>query len=125
MVLNVTVPQTWDSGYLSVYPLYGWSGTSNLNWLAGETVSNQVTVPVAANGTVGFVPHTPYGVHLIADLAGYYGVSGSGFTPTAPARALDTRTGTGATQAPVGPGGTVDLQVAGVNGLPAAAASRR
>ncbi|MFF2568397.1 hypothetical protein [Streptomyces sp. NPDC058084] len=41
------------------------------------------------------------------------------FVPVAPKRFLDTRYGTGAPTAKVGPGGTVKLKVAGVNGIPA------
>ncbi|MFB7172556.1 hypothetical protein ACFCYM_17260 [Streptomyces sp. NPDC056254] len=43
----------------------------------------------------------------------------SRFVPIAPSRFLDTRDGTGATKARVGPGGVVTLQVAGVKGVPA------
>ncbi|MFC8505142.1 hypothetical protein ACFU3J_00220 [Streptomyces sp. NPDC057411] len=41
------------------------------------------------------------------------------FVPVAPKRFLDTRYGTGAPRAKVGPGGTVKLKVAGVDGVPA------
>ncbi|MEW2135428.1 hypothetical protein AB0892_02260 [Streptomyces sp. NPDC005409] len=44
---------------------------------------------------------------------------GSRFVPHGPSRFLDTRDGTGATKQPVGPGGIVTLQVAGVKGIPA------
>ena len=39
--------------------------------------------------------------------------------PVAPARLLDTRIGVGAPTAPVGPGGTISLAVAGFGGVPA------
>ncbi|MFJ3723980.1 hypothetical protein ACIPYQ_15590 [Streptomyces sp. NPDC090045] len=43
----------------------------------------------------------------------------SRFVPITPSRFLDTRDGTGATKARVGPGGVVTLQVAGAKGVPA------
>ncbi len=43
-----------------------------------------------------------------------------GFVGVTPSRLLDTREGNGAPQAPVGPGGSIDLQVTGRGGVPAA-----
>ncbi|NUT32862.1 MAG: choice-of-anchor D domain-containing protein [Hamadaea sp.] len=45
----------------------------------------------------------------------------SSYYPVPPQRLLDTRTGVGAPKAPIGPGQTVDLQVTGKAGIPAAA----
>lgn len=42
----------------------------------------------------------------------------STYVPVPPARVLDTRTGTGAPQARLGPGGTIDVAVTGVGGVP-------
>jgi hypothetical protein len=78
-----------------------------------------VTVPVDAEGTVTFYLGGS-GVDLIADLAGYYSGSGSVFTSTDPSRSLDTREAVGVPgRTPVAPGSTVELQVAGRNGVPA------
>ena len=45
---------------------------------------------------------------------------GSSFTPVAPVRVLDTRSAIGAPGTnPIGPGGTLKLQLAGTNGVPA------
>lgn len=44
--------------------------------------------------------------------------NGSSYHPLPPARVLDTRAGTGAPVARVGPKGTIDLKVAGVGGVP-------
>ncbi|SCE78796.1 Right handed beta helix region [Micromonospora purpureochromogenes] len=93
LVLNVTVTQPTDPGFITVYPYGGLPNASNVNFVAGETVPNQVTVPVT-NGYIAFT-HTGVGeVHLVADLQGFYTGSGSGFAPTAPVRMLDTRQGT-------------------------------
>ncbi len=44
--------------------------------------------------------------------------AGPGFTGVTPSRLLDTRIGNGAPAAPIGPGGTVDLQITGRGGIP-------
>ncbi|MFD9127287.1 right-handed parallel beta-helix repeat-containing protein, partial [Kitasatospora sp. NPDC059571] len=113
VTMNVTVTATTAPGYLTVYPHGDAVPTaSNLNWVAGQTVPNLVTVPVK-DGKVSFRNSSPGTVHLVADLAGYYGAKGSVFTSAGPTRLLDTRSKVGvATTTAVAPGGTVDLQVA-------------
>ncbi|NUS09925.1 MAG: hypothetical protein HOY69_00690 [Streptomyces sp.] len=122
VVLNVTATGATASSYVSVYP----DGTtrtsaSNLNFVAGQTIANLVVVPVV-NGKVDFYNHAGT-VNLIADVTGYYtaDTTGSTFKPLTPARLMDTRSGTGGVPAaPVGPGGTVALQVTGgTTGVPA------
>ncbi|MFE4478075.1 MULTISPECIES: right-handed parallel beta-helix repeat-containing protein [Streptomycetaceae] len=119
VTMNVTVTDPQVDGWLTVYP-HGAAvpNTSNLNWPAGRTVSNLVTVPVV-DGKVSFHNASGGTVHLVADLAGYYGPKGSLFHAQGPARLLDTRQpiGVPAAQA-VAADGTVDLQVAGVAGVP-------
>ncbi|MEU8761417.1 protease pro-enzyme activation domain-containing protein [Streptomyces sp. NPDC048659] len=71
VVLNVTVTAPTAGGFLTVWP----DGTplpnaSNINWTAGQTVANLVTVPVV-NGKIDFRPNTGT-AHVIADLFGYY-----------------------------------------------------
>ncbi|GAA2131818.1 hypothetical protein GCM10009760_06000 [Kitasatospora kazusensis] len=116
VTLNVTVTDPTAPGFLTVYP-HGrpLPTASNLNWTAGTTIANLVTVPVV-DGKVSFYAGGPAGsVNVVADLAGYYGSKGSVFTSAGPTRLLDTR---GATKLSQG-GDTVDLQVAGVKGIPA------
>ena len=59
---------------------------------------------------------------MLADL-GYAvpALTGSRFTPVGPVRLLDTRVGRGAPRGAVGPGRSLDLQVAGAAGVPAGA----
>ncbi len=45
--------------------------------------------------------------------------SSAGYVPLTPFRVLDTRDGTGALRAPVGAGGSIDVGVVGVGGVPA------
>jgi DNA-binding beta-propeller fold protein YncE len=121
VVLNVTATDPTASSYVTVYP----DGTtrptaSNLNFTPGETVPNLVTVAVGSDGAVDFYNNSG-STDLVADLEGYYTTSGTGssFVPVSPVRLLDTRDGTGGYTAPVGPGGTIGLPVAGTDGLPA------
>ncbi|MCA1684363.1 MAG: hypothetical protein LC708_04495, partial [Actinobacteria bacterium] len=46
-------------------------------------------------------------------------VQGSTYFPLSPARVLDTRNGTGGTSNPIGPGGSIAVDVTGVAGVPA------
>jgi YVTN family beta-propeller protein len=121
VVLNVTATDPTASSYVTVYPDGQARPTaSNLNFTAGETIPNLVTVPVGSDGEVDFYNNSG-GTDLVADLEGYYttSVSGSLYVAAGPSRVLDTRNGTGAPQAPVGPGGTISLQVTGVGAVPA------
>jgi hypothetical protein len=52
-LLNVTVTDTTSPGYLTVYPQgTPFPDSSNLNWLAGDTVPNRVVVPVGTSGQI-------------------------------------------------------------------------
>ena len=126
VVMNVTVTSPTQPGWITAWP----SGepqpdVSNLNFGAGQTVPNLVTVKVGANGRVNLANSTG-DTHLIADIAGYYTnvrpQTGGLFTAVTPSRVLDTRdgTGTGGSRVPVGSGATINLNVLGVGGVPAA-----
>ncbi|MBM0234044.1 right-handed parallel beta-helix repeat-containing protein [Micromonospora sp. STR1_7] len=108
VVLNVTATQPSTAGFLTVYP----DGTalpnaSNVNFVAGETVPNLVTVPMS-NGKVRIRNGSGGTVHVIADLQGWYGDAGSGLKTLVPTRVLDTR-GAGATAFPANTTRQVDL----------------
>jgi hypothetical protein len=126
VVLNVTATDTTAASYVTVYP----DGdptrptASNLNFTAGETIANLVTVPVLSDGYVDFYNNAG-STDLVADLEGYYTTSGTGslYVPAGPVRVLDTRNGTGGYTAPVGPGATISLQITGVAGVPASGVS--
>jgi hypothetical protein len=61
-------------------------------------------------------------VDLVADVVGWFDdgsrSDGAQYQPLSPARVLDTRDGTGAPAAAVGPGGLVELQATGAGGVP-------
>ncbi|MFG2908897.1 hypothetical protein ACGF13_27975, partial [Kitasatospora sp. NPDC048286] len=118
VVMNVTAVSPTGSGHITVHPDgQPMPNVSNLNYQAGQTVPNLVTVPVV-NGKVN-LRNSAGDVDLIADVNGYYtdAATGSTFSPTTPVRFLDTRDGTGAPAQRVGPDGVVNLQVSGVNGV--------
>ena len=96
VVLNVTATDATGPGYVSVWPEGTLPIVSNLNvQRAGQTIPNQVIVPVGADGSIRIF--TESGTHLIVDVVGYFTSRqwdslGSGlFVPTAPFRHLDTR----------------------------------
>jgi PKD domain len=107
-VLNLTVTQPKEAGEITAYangqPL---PGTSNLNFTAGETIPNQVIVPLT-DDVADFYNGSAGTVQLIADLDGYYasGATGS-FVPYGPTRIADTRTGLGVTAGAIPARGTL------------------
>ncbi|MEU8764806.1 hypothetical protein, partial [Streptomyces sp. NPDC048659] len=112
VVLNVTATNTTSGGFVSAYPHdTRRTSASNLNFKAGQTSANLVTVPVV-DGWVEFYNHSG-SVDLLADVAGYYaeGTAGSHYQPVTPKRLMDTRNGTGVAQAKVDANGTVTLPV--------------
>ena len=123
VLLNVTVTAPTKPGFLTVYgDGHSPPGTSNLNFVAGQTVPNLVIAPVGANGDVALYNGSAGTVHLIADVSGYY-LSGLPTVPGAfgsltPDRLLDTRSGLGAPKVSVAAGGRVQLQVGGRGGVP-------
>ncbi|MEH0824846.1 MULTISPECIES: hypothetical protein [unclassified Micromonospora] len=94
VALNVTATQPTSAGFLTVYPDgVKLPDASNVNFVPKETVPNLVTVPMS-NGKLR-IRNTGSGtVHVVADLQGWYGATGSGLRTLAPARMLDTRAGT-------------------------------
>jgi hypothetical protein len=115
--LNVTVTNTRGSGFITVWPTGGTVPVvSNLNFVAGQTVPNLVTVKVGGDGTVSLFNSAATPVDLVVDLGGYYATgaptAGGGTVSVTPARLLDTRIGLGASSA-VPAGGAISLQVTG------------
>jgi alpha-tubulin suppressor-like RCC1 family protein len=110
VVLNVTGTQATGTTFVTVYPDdVSRSSASNLNLVAGETRPNLVTVALGANHKVDLYNNLG-ATHLIADLTGYYATDATGRYTSFPAvRVLDTRLGSQAK--PVGPGGTLTLDL--------------
>jgi hypothetical protein len=139
VVINVTVTNTTSNSYLTVWPTgSGQPTASNLNWNAGQTVANLVTVglgsnanlqpPCNTNGCINFL--NAGGVtDLIVDLEGYFTLTGAStageLKAMSPARITDTRPDSGLPNAngTLGPGATLNIQVAGAGGVPVTGAS--
>ncbi len=122
--LNVTVTGAQGTGYATVYPCGATRPTtSNLNFVAGQTIPNAVIAKLGTGGRVCIF--TNAGTHLLADVNGFFPV-GSSYAPIVPARILETRTdpgsstidGQGLGQGVVTGGTEVALQVAGRAGVP-------
>jgi Right handed beta helix region/PKD domain len=92
-MLNLTVVDATGNGYITASPDLGTiPATSNVNYLTGQTVSNEAVVQVGADGYVDFTNRGTGAADLIVDLSGYFSTgSGESFTPVAPTRILDTR----------------------------------
>ncbi|MEP7112018.1 MAG: hypothetical protein ABI862_02025 [Ilumatobacteraceae bacterium] len=74
---NTTVTEPTADGFLSAYP----NGaavppTSNLNFVAGETIPNLVAVGIGSGGNVA-IANSAGTAHVVVDVVGY-------FTPVAP-----------------------------------------
>jgi hypothetical protein len=95
---------------------------SNLNFEAGRNVANLVVSRIGENGEVN-IQYAAGTAYVIADVVGWFGSSGE-FVGLQPARLLDTRSpnatidGAQSGQGTVGPGGRVDVVVAGRGGVP-------
>ncbi|MGE0000357.1 MAG: hypothetical protein AB7U39_25855, partial [Ilumatobacteraceae bacterium] len=89
VALNVTATQGSESGFVTVYPCGTQRPlTSNLNYVAGQTVANVVIASLDADGRVCLFSNAS--VHLVADVNGYF-TNASSFTPTVPGRPYDSR----------------------------------
>jgi len=110
-VLNVTASAPTSAGYLELYPTGAApaTATSNVNFVAGETVANLVTVPLSASGSVtvaNFAGTTAVDV----DVEGYYSAAGAGlYNPVSPVRVA----GTAAAGTPVAANTAVPVTVTG------------
>jgi PKD domain/Right handed beta helix region len=97
-MLNVTVVDATGNGYITASPDGGSvPATSNVNYLAGQTVPNEVVVKVGTDGYVDFTNSGKGQANLIVDLSGYFTAdTGDYFVPVTPERYFDTVTGIGA-----------------------------
>ncbi|WP_238008245.1 hypothetical protein KZZ52_58170 [Dactylosporangium sp. AC04546] len=96
VVLNLTATGPTSSGYLTVFPTGVARPTvSNLNFTAGWTGANAVTVPLGTGGKIDI--YNPAGnISVIADVVGYYATAtaptkGGNYRELIPGRVLDTR----------------------------------
>jgi hypothetical protein len=117
VVLNVTASNPTSAGYLTVYPEGGTApATSNVNFTAGETVPNLVTVPLSTAGGIS-VANFAGTTAVDVDVEGYYSTTGAGlYNPVAPVRVA----GTPAAGAAIGNNAAIPVTVTG-SGIPTTA----
>ena len=122
VALNVTVTGTTASSNLRIWPKgLGLPTVSSLNWQAGWTVPNAVTVKVGDGNQVSIYNNNGQ-AHVVIDVVGYYAESGgAGFTALDPERILDSRPESqeGPFSTPWGSQETREVTVAGVGEVPA------
>ncbi len=116
VVLNVTATESTSPSFVTVWP----TGedqplASNINTEPGQDVPNLVIAKVGNQGRVNLFNNAG-STHLVADVLGYFTFD-STFVALNPTRALDTRSGLGAT-GPVGGQQSRDLRVLGVGAVP-------
>lgn len=125
VVMNVTADAPTEAGFVAVWPTGSRPANmvSNLNFVAGQTMPNLVTVRVGDGGRVTLYNNSG-STHLIADVVGFYDdatISGGWYNPVSPTRILDTREANGVPgAAPVGQGSHITVPVSGRGGVPAA-----
>ena len=94
IIANVTAVDPTAASHLDVWPDGSpHPDSSNLNYVAGQTVANLVVVKVSAGGKIDLVNQNG-SVDVIVDIVGYFTVdaSKSGFVAVTPNRLADTRT---------------------------------
>jgi hypothetical protein len=125
VVFNLTAINPTQRTVLTAYPGGGTLPTaSNVNVNPGTAVPNRVIVPVSGSGTVS-IWNSVGSVNVAVDIDGYFSAgSGAKFTAlAAPARVCDTYFGNGSdagcTKGTVGAGGVLNINVTGIDGIPA------
>lgn len=120
VVLNVTATEASAAGYLTVFPTGDTRPTvSNLNVGPGQTIANQVVVPIGSAGKVSIFAFAR--AHVIVDVAGWITDAAqpelfSGLlVPVSPTRLLDTRS-----SGKVSAGASATVVVTGLPAAPAA-----
>jgi uncharacterized protein (DUF1501 family) len=123
VVANVTAVDCSSTNFFTVYPgATARPFTSNLNAAPGRPVPNLVVIGVGADGTIEVFNSAGW-AHCVVDVFGYFAPTGDRLVPLAPSRLFDTRDGTGVRAGKMASASTVDVQVAGNAGVPAAGAT--
>ena len=124
VVLNLTVANAATEGFVSAYPAgTGFASTSNVNYLRTRAVANRAVVQLGAGGKITLY-NCCGSADLIADVSGWFtdgsnaSLTGGTFYGVDPVRIVDTRSGLGGVQGPVGAGVTA-FTVAGLAHVPA------
>jgi hypothetical protein len=119
---NLTVTGQQTAGYVAVTPtLTNAPPTSTINFPLGDTRANNLVISLSSSGTLSamFKGGTGKKAHILLDVTGYFvaGDDGATFTPLAPVRVLDSRSGVGL-DGPFAMGVPKTLMIAGTGGIP-------
>ncbi|MGW4465964.1 hypothetical protein [Micromonospora sp. NPDC004704] len=112
---TITVGGATAAGWLAAAPAGTTTGVGLLNYEDGAATNSGATFKLAADGRVTLINKGSSAVDVFIDLKAYFGASptaGAGFRP------VNTRVYDSRNFAQVGANATVDVQVAGTNGLP-------
>jgi hypothetical protein len=121
VTLNVTVTNASAASFLTIWPT-GQSRplASSLNWGAGQTVANAVTVKLGSGGKISVFNASGH-ADVIIDVVGSFTTgAGNTFHPGAPVRIQDSRAATrvGPYNTPWGAGTARTMQTGSVAGVP-------
>jgi hypothetical protein len=115
VAINVTATASLGAGFVTVWPCSSQQPpTSNVNFDAGQSVPNLVTVGLAGNGTVCL--RSSISTHVIVDVSSWFD-SGGPFVPLEPTRVVDTRSGLGTAVTKVTPGQPINVPIKGRVGV--------
>lgn len=126
VAVNLTATGATAPTFLTAYPTdpaVSRPLASNLNPLPGQTVPNRAVVKVGPNGEISIYNDAGY-IDVLVDVNGWFSDTSAPAATTgrffgiSPTRLFDTRQ-----TAPLGPGRTLSLQVAGEGGIPAMSAT--
>ncbi len=117
VVMNLTVAEPDSEGWMRATPTGAAANTSNVNFFAADTVPNLVITKLGAGGQIT-VDGFGTGAHVLGDVFGYFGPTGSLMRTVAPKRMLDTREGLGAAKAKVVGEESIRLAIGGLARFP-------
>jgi hypothetical protein len=69
VVGNLAVTQEASGGFATIWPSGPWPGTANINFAAGQDLSNSFTVGLSASGSVNVAASAT--THVVIDITGY------------------------------------------------------
>ena len=112
VVANVTLVNAAAAGFATVFPCGTVPDSSSVNYLAltNEAVANEVIAKLSPTGSI--CVYTSAQANVLVDVAGYVPAT-SDFVSLTPVRLADTR------PTPVVAGGTLEVPIAGLGGVPA------
>lgn len=122
VAMTITTVSATNPGFVTVYPdLAPQSVTSTVNYRPSLTITNSAIVPLGTDGKIAMASKGA-SVQIIADVTGYFTTNStttgaSTYSPVAPARILDTRSGVGAPASKLGSGASIPLAIAGHAGI--------